>query len=232
MQKIQNAQIELISKFKDYLLKFDRNFFKPEKNSLFYPATYSECIGSYILRKKHHTKKGFIENLKIVLSDILYSLRFCKIESVKKKNDIFYDRIIVTWAFENNFKKNGSIDDRYFNINSKQIKNTLWFVVYQSKKIPNKIDKNIILFNPRSKKIHITNLISLVLENLKFLIFVNYFLSSISNYNYFSKIFIKNISPYINKDVKSLLIPYEGQPFQNQLFKETKKINPKGIPQK
>ena len=115
------------------------------------------------------------------------------------------------------FQKDGSIDDRYFNINSKRIKNTLWFVIYQSEKIPTKIDKNIILFNPKSKRINIINLISLILENLKFLISANYFLSSISNYNHFSKIFIKNISPYINEDVKSLLIPYEGQPFQNKL---------------
>ena len=57
MQNIKDAQVELINKFKDYLVKFDKNFFKPEKNSLFYPATYSECIGSYILRKKHHEKK-------------------------------------------------------------------------------------------------------------------------------------------------------------------------------
>ena len=100
MQNIKDAQVELINKFKNYLVKFDRNFFKPEKNSLFYPATYSECIGSYILRKKYHEKKSFIKNLKIVLSDILYSLRYCKIEEVEKKSDIFYDRIIVTWAFE------------------------------------------------------------------------------------------------------------------------------------
>ena len=32
---------------------------------------------------------------------------------------------------------------------------------------------------------------------------------------------------FVTKNVKYLLIPYEGQPFQNQLFKETKKINPK-----
>ena len=218
MQNIKDAQVELINKFKNYLVKFDRNFFKPEKNSLFYPATYSECIGSYILRKKYHEKKSFIKNFRIVLSDILYSLRYCKVEEVKKKSDILYNRIIVTWAFEKNFKKDGSIDDRYFNINSKSIKNALWFVIYQSEKIPTKIDKNIILFNPKSKRINIINLISLILENLKFLISANYFLSSISNYNHFSKIFIKNISPYINEDVKSLLIPYEGQPFQNKLI--------------
>ena len=35
------------------------------------------------------------------------------------------------------------------------------------------------------------------------------------------------ITHIVTKNVKYLLIPYEGQPFQNQLFKETKKINPK-----
>ena len=223
MQNRNDDQIELINKFKNYLVKFEKNYYEPEKNSIFYPATYSECIGSYILSKKHHKKKGFFKNLKIVLSDVLYSLKYKRLEEVEKKCDLFYDRLIVTWAFRKNFKKDGSIDDRYFNINSKNIKNTLWFVIYQSEKIPTKVDKNIILFNPISDKINFINLFSLILENLKFLISTNYFLSSISNYNHFSKIFIRNIAPYINHDIKKLLIPYEGQPFQNKLIQYIEK---------
>ena len=116
MQNRNDDQIELINKFKNYLVKFEKNYYEPEKNSIFYPATYSECIGSYILSKKHHKKKGFFKNLKIVLSDVLYSLKYKRLEEVEKKCDLFYDRLIVTWAFRKNFKKDGSIDDRYFNI--------------------------------------------------------------------------------------------------------------------
>ena len=70
-----------------------------------------------------------------------------------------------------NFKKDGSIYDRYFNINSKKIKNSLWFVIYQDEKKPAKIDKNIVLFNPKSNKINFINVYSIILENIKFLKF-------------------------------------------------------------
>ena len=105
MQNRKDAQIELIDKFKNYLVKFDSNYFEPEKNSLFYPATYSECIGSYILRKKYNEKKDFFKNIKIILNDIFYSLRYKKIEEVEKKSDLFYDKLFVTWAFRKILKK-------------------------------------------------------------------------------------------------------------------------------
>jgi len=65
----------------------------------------------------------------------------------------------------------------------------------------------------------------LIIKNLRFITSINYFLSSISNYNYFSKIFIKNVSPYINNNLKTLILPYEGQPFQNKLIQFVKKKN-------
>ena len=212
----KNEQINLINKFKNYLKKFDKNYYKPDKNSIFYPATYSENIGSYILKKHYFKNQSFFKSFKIILADILYSLKYCKKLEIKKIF-FFYNRIIVTWAFKNNFLKDGSIDDRYFNINSKNIKNTLWFVIYMDKTNPLKIDNNIILFNPVSNKINLLNLL-LIFKNLKFLFSINYFLSSISNYSYFSELFMKNISPYINENIKTLLIPYEGQPFQNKLI--------------
>jgi len=224
MHGIKNEQINLINKFKNYLKKFDKNYYKPDKNSIFYPATYTECIGFYVLKKYHYKNQSFLKSFKIILADILYSLKYCKIFETKKKK-LFYNRLIVTWAFKNNFLRDGSIDDRYFNINSKNIKNTLWFVIYMDKINPSKIDNNIILFNPVSNRINLLNLL-LVFKNLKFLFSINYFLSSISSYSYFSKLFLQNISPYININIKTLLIPYEGQPFQNKLIQYIEKNYP------
>ncbi len=225
MQSYKNQQFHLINKFKHYLNRYDKKFYEPEKNSIFYPASYAECIGSYILKKHSLQKLNFFHNCKIILKDTLYCLKYRKIDNIKIKNSFSYERLIITWAFKNNFKKDGSIDDRYFNINSKKTKNTLWFVIYQGEKKPLKIDKNIVLFNPLSNKINISNLFLLIIKNLRFITSINYFLSSISNYNYFSKIFIKNVSPYINNNLKTLILPYEGQPFQNKLIQLFKKKN-------
>lgn len=86
MHGIKNEQINLINKFKNYLKKFDKNYYKPDKNSIFYPATYTECIGFYVLKKYYYKNQSFLKSFKIILADILYSLKYCKIFETKKKN--------------------------------------------------------------------------------------------------------------------------------------------------
>ena len=106
-----------------------------------------------------------------------------------------YDKIVVTWAFKENFDKNGNLNDRYLNLNSNKDKKVLWFVIYMSDKMPNIIGKNLVLFIRSNKKsLNIFKIIKFILINLKFLPkSLNYFLFSISSYNYFSQTLIKKI---------------------------------------
>ena len=41
-----------------------------------------------------------------------------------------YNKIIVTWGLKNCFLPDGSYQDRYFKINSKDIDGWLWFLIY------------------------------------------------------------------------------------------------------
>ena len=50
MQNIKDAQVELINKFKNYLVNLIEIFLSLKKFTIL-PTAYSECIGSYILRK-------------------------------------------------------------------------------------------------------------------------------------------------------------------------------------
>ena len=52
--------------------------------------------------------------------------------------NFYYDKIIVTWAFQNQFSPTGNLSDRYLNTNSKETRNVLWFVLYMSKELPKK----------------------------------------------------------------------------------------------
>ena len=61
-----------------------------------------------------------------------------------------YRKVIVTWAFKNNFKKNGDYFDKYLKKNSVDSKNAIWFLIYMDKELPKKIGKNILLV--QSKK--------------------------------------------------------------------------------
>ena len=217
---MRNQQIELLKNVRKFFSSFNNINFTPHSNSIFYLGTTSTFIGSYLLKSLSKNKSSnFFSNSLVIIKDILYSLNYNSHRIYKSKKNLEYNKIIVTWAFENNFDKNGSLNDRYFNINSKNLKRSLWFVIYLGNKIPKKINDNIVLFKPTtSKSFNFLTLLNSISKNFLFL-FKNYkyYLALLSNYNYFADIFLKQISEFINQEVKLILMPFEGQPFQNKL---------------
>ena len=79
------------------------------------------------------------------MRDIIYSLNYINVKVLTPPKKFNYDKIIITWAFQNNFEKDGSLNDRYFNINSSCLNKTLWFVVYLSPINPKVVGENIVL---------------------------------------------------------------------------------------
>ena len=73
-------------------------------------------------------KINFLHRYKYILKDIFYSSYFYYSKICYNQNiDPDYEKIIVTWATENHFKKNGSFSEKTLNINSSSLKKTLWF---------------------------------------------------------------------------------------------------------
>lgn len=219
-------QTDLIKSARKFLSFFNNTNYLPYKNSIFYLPSYSSSIGSYLLSSFSNIKyEGRLNNLATILKDILYSLNYNNHKIYYLKKNFYYDKVIVTWAFENSFNKNGSLQDRYFNINSKDLKKTLWFVIYLSENKPSKVNNNIVLFKPiTSKSINIFSILRNLIKNF-FFIFksLKYYLALISNFNYFAEIFLNQISPFLNRNVKFILMPFEAQPFQNRLIHFVKK---------
>ena len=218
---MDRKQIHLLLNIRKYFSNFKSSNYEPQYDSLFYLATYSNFIGSYILRKLARTKSlSFFNNFSIVIKDIFFSLNYLNFSLSKKKIQNDYNQIIVTWAFENNFDKRGNLIDRYLNISSNKLKKTLWFVIYMSEKLPKKFNNNIILLKKNNKKsLNFFAIFKFIFKNVKF-IFKNffYFLSSISNYNFFSFTLISNLKVFLNSKIKYLIMPYEAQPFQNNII--------------
>ena len=61
MQNIKDAQVELINKFKNYLVKFDRNFFKPEKIHYFTQQLIVSVLGLIFYEKNIMRKKVLLK---------------------------------------------------------------------------------------------------------------------------------------------------------------------------
>ncbi len=221
---MSSNQISLIKKTKKFISIFQTKNFGPYNNSIFYLGNTATYVGSYILDSLSKKKKNFFSNFLIILKDFLYSSNFNNYKILKPLKRIKYNKIIITWAFENNFEKDGSLNDRYFNINSKQTSKILWFIIFQGKKVPKKINDNLVLLIPEVKKSF--NFLKVINHNFKHFSFLfknfRYFLTLISNYNYFADIFIKTIREFLVKELKFIITPYEGQPFQQKLFKKIK----------
>ena len=175
---------------------------------------------------------SFIQNFNIILRDILYGSYYFSNnikEYIKNKN---FKIIVVSWAKKENFKKNGIFKDKYFNVTNKyKKKSILWYLVYLDKNLPNKISENIILYQPIKNKFpNLILLLVYILRNLKnIFISLEYFVFSISSQSILADQISKNFSKYTNsnKEIKNVYIPYEGQPFQNEIIRLIKNYIPK-----
>ena len=122
---MESQQHKLIINIKKFFLSFNNNNYLPYKNSIFHLASTSEGIGRYLLNVLSKKKdQNFFKNFSIIFNifnDVVYSLNYVNHKLYYSNTNFYYDKIVVTWAFENDFDKNGSFDDRYFNVNSKKL---------------------------------------------------------------------------------------------------------------
>ena len=220
-------QIQMIKRLKNYFFNLKK---KKIDVDFFYFAPTVNSIGFFSLNKIFNYKINVFRKFIYIFKDIFYSSYFyySKLYHNHKIN-LDYEKIIVTWAEESQFKKNGSFFEKTLNINSNSLKKTLWFVIFLSEKIPRQIKNNIILFKEKNNnKKNYLYVLKIIFFSIKYLIYgKKFFLNKISSYSIFSKIISSEFKKFINKNTKYLLIPYEGQPFQNEILKISKLINPK-----
>ena len=84
---------------------------------------------------------------KIVLQDIISISTQSNyiIHKQREKIQCDYNDLIVAWASNRDFNEDGSYIDRYFKINSNNFVNSLFFLIYNEDKLPNKVGENIII---------------------------------------------------------------------------------------
>ena len=211
---------------KKYLKKYTDTKYKPEGNSSFYLASYTKSVGYYILKKIFNIQsKNFFESFMYIVSDIYFGINY-SIKIVKRrkfKNS--FSRIVLTWGFKKDFNNKGVFYDKYFNTHSSNQKKILWLIIYLDNELPKNIQSNLILLKIKGKKI--LNLYSwlkfLFLNIPKIFKGLDFFLVNISSLNFFSKKIIFSLRDILNKNYKEIIIPYEGQPFQNTIIKFLKK---------
>ena len=223
---IDHLQLVLIEKSKRHIIKASQ---KGLDVSCF-ADTYFICAespGCSILEYFIYGRKKLINRAYIYLKS-LYSIRKLngyKIHNINKNR--FFKKIVVSWSKNINFLEDGSYKDKYFDVNSKENKEILWFLISLDSKFPNNLEDNIVILSKKdNNEQSLIYLIKIFFSNLfKYKFSIKKFIASLSFYSHISKIIFKNIKPIIlQNNFDTIIMPYESQPFQNYLFKNIKKL--------
>ncbi len=207
---------------KKYLKKYTYTKYYPDGNLSFYLASYTKSIGYYILKKIFNIKpKNFFESFIYIVSDVYFGINYSIKTVTSKQFKNSFSRIVLTWGFKKDFDNKGVFYDKYFNTYSSNQKKILWLIIYLDNELPKKIQSNLILVKIKGNKIlNLYSWLKFLLLNIpKIFKGLDFFLVNISSLNFFSKKIISSLRNILNKNYKEIIIPYEGQPFQNTIIK-------------
>ena len=228
---VGNIQLELIVKAKKYLQKNSNENINVDSSGNCFLCAWGITPGYAKLKFWHVGFKNIFKTLKIICKDIisisnLHNYYLANSSEVNNK----YEKIIVSWGFKNRFLSDGSYDDRYFKINSKDTKDVLWFLINVDETLPEKINKNILIFTKAKSKFEY-NFLYLLKIIIKKIISSKFspkkFFHIISSSTEFSSIVCNKLMNFVKTDTKAIIMPYECQPFQNKIFKTCKNISSK-----
>ena len=231
MMTVSNMQLELIDKAKKYIQKnSNKNINVHNSGSCFF-LSFGETPGYAMLKLWQKGFKNIFYTFRVFCKDIISISNLHNYYLINKlETNIKYNKIIVSWGIKNCFLSDGSYQDKYFNINSKDTDGTLWFLIYVDEVLPEKINNNILIFT-KSKNKFKYNFFYLLKSILKKIISSEFslkkFFHKISWYTEFSNITCNKLKKFITSDTNTIIMPYECQPFQNKIFKTSKKINSK-----
>lgn len=194
--------------------------FSPDYDTPIYYSSFYNNIGLLSIKKYLGIKTQLLTNFFYLIKDFFYILKYANIKTFTECEKIIASKVILTWGGSSNFKDNGSFNDNYLNINSNKDKNIFWVILFNGKNFPKKIGKNLLLIHVnRVRNYNFLILIKVILSKLRFAFKdFQYFLFSISCHNFLSEKIYSILSNKITSKIKSFLVVYEAQPFQNKLI--------------
>ena len=153
MIEVGNVQLELIAKAKEYIKKNLNNKINVHSSSFCYFPSYAINPGYAKLKLWEKGIKSILNSFLVFFKDIIAIalLHNHQITNSPKKINS-YNKIIVSWVIKENFLSNGSYYDRYFQTNSREVKDSLWFLLGWDEILQEKIDDNIVIFKKKIKK--------------------------------------------------------------------------------
>ena len=226
---IEKKQLELTYYVRSYLNKIKKENINQLKSIFCYFSIWGPSPGLSKIRLLEKSFFGYIDFFFTIIKGVLAIAKQSNFITVNGNNNKKFSKLIVTWAYKNNFLSNGSLHDRFFNTNSRSLKRALWFVIYMDDEIPRILDENIVLFKKKKAffKYNLFYLFKIILSNFienKFSL--KKIFHSLSTEITLSDLILDTIRKQTEiKKLDKIITPYEAQPFQRNLFSYAKKIN-------
>ena len=192
-------------------------------NGYFYFCPFSPTKGNAKLLSFNFKLSSLKVYFFATLKDFIKLFRFNGFETLEPKKLKNFKFIVVNWGSSKNFNNNGEYFDKHLNVSSSQCKNVLWYIIYLDEKLPKKISKNIVLVS-EIKKFGFNNLSKIIEQLIKRKIKLKFINQEISDSSLLSNYVYEKFDKYILR-TKKVLMPYEGQPFQNAIFKKISEKN-------
>ena len=227
-----DKQIQIIEYVKNYLKKVENENIITSLSGFCYFPIWSETPG--------HAKIKFwlngwlfsfkflfilLKNILAIASNAKYFI--CNNYDASKK----YNTLILSWAFKENFQTDGSFIDKYFNENSKNLLNSHWILISMDGYVPLNLNKNITLIK-KKKSFFKYNFFYLAKIFVLLVIESRFSLKKILHYFSYHSYFAKQICLIVKEilkknNYKTILMPYEAQPFHQFIISEAKSIDKK-----
>jgi len=229
---IGDKQIQLINCVKNFLKSLESSNIDSSLSCFCYFTSWAETPG-YAKLKYWLNGRFFVFKFCVILLKQIFTIashtKYIEFSNRGSLNNC--DIIVLSWAFRKNFELDGSFHDRYFNENSKDLPNYYWILISMDDYVPSNLNNNITVIRKKSG-IFKYNFFSFIKIIVSTIIDCRFSPRKIFHYLSFSSYFAKLISVAVKKELKkgnykAILLPYEGQPFQNNVFLGVKKFNKK-----
>ena len=232
--KLNTGEIKnkFIISIKKYLIETKRSKINISLSPLCFFTTWARTLGYVnMMRIRKMTRLNdlffFFKNIILIGFDHDLQLEFND-KNIKKNKQS--KRIIVTYCKKDHFDKYGNYSDNILHINSRNYSEYLWVLISIDNFKPQKIKNNIYIFRKKINKSFsiiylLKKILCTIIHNKLSVRKIFHYLSQ--DYNK-TQIIYKNFKKiFINEKIKSILINYEGIPYQNSIFRACKEIDKK-----
>lgn len=226
-----NKQLAILEKSKEYLTKKMVNPFVSKASVLLYLNSWDPAsLGNALLKWKISLQNSSAWFLLRVLKNIVSIRFYAKMklhahpdESVVEK----YDSLLISWCKYSDFDEKGFYHDRYFNCKADSHRNVLWLLISIDNRVPFSLQSNVRIYSKTelsffSGYLFVCNVIfkKIIASGGRFSSIVH----TVSAEHTFAEK-IAEVTRLLNTRYafRSVIQPYEAQPFQQAVNIELKK---------